>query len=84
MPSAVTLPKRWDLRQQVRRNGCIANTVTDHHNRPQFQRFGIDPDVHLASLPATAGPMLSDLPFAFARELDPRAVHQKMEESAAL
>lgn len=55
-----------DLRQQTGQNGRISDAVAGHLDRANFKGFSVDTYVDLAPLPATAGPMLADLPLAFA------------------
>ena len=55
-----------DLRQQTGQNGRISDAVAGHLDRANFKGFSVDTYVDLAPLPATAGPMLADMPLAFA------------------
>ena len=70
---------RRDLAEQVGQNRCIANVAPGDLNRPDLQRFLINPEVDLApdaTFPAT---MLAGVPFSFALDLDAGAVDQQVQ-----
>lgn len=55
-----------DLVQQLREYGRIPNVAGRHLDRPNFQRFVVDPDVYLAPDAPFGVAMLSGIPLAFA------------------
>nr|WP_244878701.1 hypothetical protein [Laribacter hongkongensis] len=58
----------------------VSLLVVGHLHYPDIQHLSIDSLMGLALGPAVFGAMLFDLPFAFATDLEPRAVDQQMQE----
>lgn len=71
--------RRGNLGEQFRQHWGIAHAVAGDLNRSNFQRLGINPQMHLAPLAAVVGTVLLGFPFAFAQHLDPSAIDQQME-----
>ncbi len=60
-----------------------SQSVTGDLNGPYLQRQCVNPEVNFASSATVFGAMLLAFAFAFAKELDPRAVHLQVQRLSA-
>ena len=70
---------RWDLLQQVRQPGSIADIACRDADRADLQCFFIHPEVKLAPRALFASAMLASVPLTFALSLDPGRINQQMQ-----
>jgi len=68
-----------DLAQQVRQHRRIADVAPGDLDRPNLQRFLVDPEVDLAPNAPFRTAMLACIPLAFTFDLDPGAVDQQVQ-----
>ena len=67
------------LAQQLRQHRRVSHAVVGDLDGPNLQRVPVNAQMHLAPLPSVLGPVFLALPFAFAQELDARAVYQQVQ-----
>lgn len=60
----------WNLREQIRQDGRIANAVRGDFNGTDFECFHIDPQAYLARLPTIFGTMFLGFPLTLTQHLD--------------
>jgi hypothetical protein len=68
-----------DLVQQLMQHRCITDVAGGDLDRPNLQRFLIDPYVYLAQDTPLGAAVPTGIPLAFAPCLDARAVNQKVQ-----
>ena len=72
---------RRDLVQQVGQHRRISDVAPGDLDGSALQRFLVDPEVDLAPHTPFGAAMLAGVPFAFALDLDPGAVDQKVQRT---
>lgn len=71
------------LPEQSRQHRRIADAVVRDLNGPDFQRYCINPQMHLAPLAPIVGTVFLGFPFTFAQHLDVSAVDQQRQVGRA-
>ena len=70
----------WDLTEKIGQHRCIADVASGDFDRPDLQRFLIDPEVDLAPDAAFRAAMLACVPLAFPFDFDARAINQQVQQ----
>ena len=73
----------WDLVQQLRQHGCVADISGGHFDGPNLQRFRINTDMYLAPDTPLGSTMFAGVPFAPTLGFDPRAIDQEVQRTSA-
>jgi hypothetical protein len=68
----------WDLVEKLGQHGRVTNIAGRELGCADFQRLLVNSYVDLAPDATCRAAVLADVPFAFALDLDPGAVDQKM------
>ncbi len=72
-----------DLGAQIRQHRCIAHAAAGDLNRTNFQRRLVHGQMDFAPNPPARTTVLARMPFAFAADLDARAVDEQVQRTVA-
>ena len=70
-----------DLAEQIGQDRCVTDMAPGDLDSPDLQCFLVDPEVDLAQDTPFGAAMLAGVPFAFALDLDARAVDEQVQRA---